>query len=267
MRKQRRCSLLSRTSDDTVRQKQTKVLVQGMWVLVICCAVVFGLLVVLIVAQVNVRAVSTSAQEDATQLLSKLNETPAEEVNPRSAVSMTTLLGQPRDAAFSTIRHGATLDREFAIDESGLVTEVDVVLADEWVDAQSGTPTVVLKLDAASVVRSVTYRTPISLLGYNTVSFSDAVSHAHMIEKVLDACGVSGVGIGSIQLPARSEFSTYEADRTTLASENYTFRGEGVVGELPCTWSVTLLYDYTQANASGNLVDTTRTIAITVTAR
>lgn len=230
-------------------------------IFLVAFVVMFGLLF----NQVSETAVSSSAQGDTSELLNEATETPAEEINPEVAISMTSLLGQARDAAISHIGHGATVDQETSIDEGGLVTAVQVVLADEWIDEQSGTPTVILKLDGEGKVGSVVYRTPISLLGYDSVSFSDAISSAHMIDNVLSACGVTGVDGNAIDKPSREDFSTYEADGTTLKSEAYTFRGDGTVNESACTWSVNLTYDYTQANTSGNLVDTIRTISVTIT--
>ena len=59
-------------------------------------------------------------------------------------------------------------------------------------------------------------------------------------------------------------YSTYASDGTTLTKESYTFSGTGQANGQELPWSALLTYDYSMANATGNLVDTIRTIAIYV---
>ena len=64
----------------------------------------------------------------------------------------------------------------------------------------------------------------------------------------------------------RAAYCTYASDGTTLVEENCTFNGEADVNGTRYTWSSMLMYNYTAANASGNLADTIRQIYIYINA-
>ena len=71
---------------------------------------------------------------------------------------------------------------------------------------------------------------------------------------------------GTVQLPEdASDYQTYGSDGTTLEKEKVNFDGTAKDAEgKEYKWSSVLTYDYSSANASGNLADTVRQIYITV---
>ncbi len=84
------------------------------------------------------------------------------------------------------------------------------------------------------------------------------------MEKTLDEAGLA-VPEGSAKLPEdKMQYSTYASDGTTLTKESFTFSGTGTANGAEVPWSSTLTYDYSMANATGNLVDTIRTILVYV---
>lgn len=146
----------------------------------------------------------------------------------------------------------------------GFTNEETVVLTDEKGDALSGTPTVTLGFDGNGTVAAASYSAPTSLLGYGNLSFSDAVEEFHIVENLLGKVGLSGVEEGSVTLPDRKEYSSYGPDRKTLTSETYTFSGSAQSGDLPYSWTVTLTYDYDEANSTGNLANTVKKVAVSI---
>ncbi|MEG1042436.1 MAG: hypothetical protein RSE94_21195, partial [Pseudomonas sp.] len=72
---------------------------------------------------------------------------------------------------------------------------------------------------------------------------------------------------GSVVLPKdKAAYCTYATDGTTLVKENCPFSGAAEVNGARYTWSAVLTYDYTAANASGNLADTIRQVYIYINA-
>ena len=65
-------------------------------------------------------------------------------------------------------------------------------------------------------------------------------------------------------MPDRKEYSSYGPDRKTLTSEAYTFSGSAQSGDLPYSWTVTLTYDYDEANSTGNLANTVKKVAVSI---
>ena len=59
-------------------------------------------------------------------------------------------------------------------------------------------------------------------------------------------------------------YTTYDTDGKTITKEYCSFSGSSEVDGAPHTWSAVLSYDYSMANASGNLADTVRTIFVYV---
>ena len=96
--------------------------------------------------------------------------------------------------------------------------------------------------------------------------FADAVKNEHIVEKTLREAGVN-VADGSAKLPSdKTSYSTYASDGTTLVKENCSFNGTVDINGAAHTWSSVLMYDYSTANASGNLADTVRIIYIYINA-
>lgn len=73
-----------------------------------------------------------------------------------------------------------------------------------------------------------------------------------------------GGGRGERDAADRKEYSSYGPDRKTLTSETYTFSGSAQSGDLPYSWTVTLTYDYDEANSTGNLANTVKKVAVSI---
>ena len=182
--------------------------------------------------------------------------------------NLVALLGMGQDEAVEYLAHGAQVSssREVNEEDNPIRLEVRVALTSEPADVRTGTPTVYLGLDEAGLVVQAGYSTSTTSLGYGSLSFSDAVRNEAIIEKTLAEAGVD-VAPGSVELPEdKASYSTYDTDGKTLIKEYCSFsgpaEGEGAVRE----WSAVLSYDYTMANATGNLADTVRTIYVYVNA-
>ena len=109
------------------------------------------------------------------------------------------------------------------------------------------------------------YSAATASLGYGDLSFADAVQNENIVEKTLDEAGLS-VPAGTAQLPAdRASYCVRERRHDARRGENCTFRASGRE-RAHFTWSSMLMYNYTAANASGNLNDTVRQIYIYINA-
>lgn len=183
--------------------------------------------------------------------------------------ALASVIGSSRDEAISLLGHGATLTLSSEVaDENSAVVETDtVMLTADASDSKLASPTVYLSLDEAGTVVQVSYTAATASLGYGTLSFADAVSNEHVIEKTLSEAGLS-VQEGTVELPDRGDYSTYAADGTTLTAEKYSFSGTAPAtsGSASFNWAAVLSYDYTASNASGNLSDTVRMITISLSA-
>lgn len=182
---------------------------------------------------------------------------------------LVSLLGLNVDQAIESLAHGAQITSSVEVNEEGnpIRTEVRLGLTAEPSDSRSGTPTVYLSLDEAGIIIQSGYSVGTSALGYGSLSFSDAVSNEHLIEKTLDEAGLN-VEEGSVVLPEdKMVYSSYASDGTTLTRENCSFEGVGMsAGGASLPWTAILSYDYTTANATGNLADTIRTVYVYIAA-
>lgn len=182
--------------------------------------------------------------------------------------SLVSLLGMTQDEAVEFLQHGAQVTSTQEVNEEGnpIKTESRVVLTSEPSDTRSGSPTVYLGLDEGGLVIQAGYSAATSSLGYGSLSFSDAVRNESIIEKTLAEAGLE-VPVGTVELPEdKMEYSTYASDGTTLTMEYCSFSGEVDVDGVAHQWSAVLSYDYSMANATGNLADTIRTIYVYVNA-
>lgn len=183
-----------------------------------------------------------------------------------SVPDLSAVLGMSLDEATVALAHGAAagLPRESEDEDEAVRTNVTVSLTEEPVDSKTGTPAVYLGLDEDGIVIQAGYSTSSSSLGYGALSFADAVSSEHVVEKTLREAGV-GVADGAAVLPDKATYSTYAANGKTLAKERCSFSGDVEVKGIACTWSAVLSYDYATANLTGNLADTVRVIYVYVT--
>lgn len=183
--------------------------------------------------------------------------------------NLVSLLGLSVEQAIEVIQHGAQVTSSVEVNEEGnpIRMEVRLGLTAEPSDSRSGTPTIYLSLDENGAIIQSGYSVGTSALGFGSLSFSDAVMNEHLIEKTLNEAGLS-VENGSVVLPEdKMVYSSYASDGTTLTRENCSFEGSGVTAQgatLP--WTAILSYDYTTANATGNLADTIRTVYVYVAA-
>ncbi|MCH4220394.1 MAG: histone-lysine N-methyltransferase [Eggerthellaceae bacterium] len=184
-----------------------------------------------------------------------------------SVPPLTSVMGASQADALKTIGHGATVSTTVDVNEEGnpIKKRLTCALTDEPADAKMGTPSVYLGLNEAGQVIMAGYSASTSSLGYGSLSFADAVSSQHIVEKTLNDAGLS-VPEGSVKLPDKASYSTYAGDGTTLVKENCSFTGSSVAGGATYSWTATLMYDYTAANANSNLADTVRQIYIYINA-
>ncbi len=172
------------------------------------------------------------------------------------------LLGMTQDQAVEAVGRGATVTTTREVDEEGnpVKTSSTVALNEEPADSRSGTPTVYLSMDKDGKIVEAGYSAASATLGYGSLSFVDAVKNEHIVERTLAEAGVS-LEDGTAQLPDdKAEYSTYDTDGTTLLKESYSFSGTTTAADKEIEWSSVLLYDYSSANASGNLADTIRIV-------
>ncbi len=182
--------------------------------------------------------------------------------------SLTALMGHTQDECITLLAHGAQASSSREVNEEGnpVKTQVTVMLTDEPADSKSGTPTVYLGLGEDGTVVQAGYSAATASLGYGSISFADAVSNEHIVEKTLTEAGLT-VDYGTVQLPAKATYSTYASDGTTLVKESCSFSGTAPSSAgVSYDWSSVLTYDYAAANASGNLADTIRQIYVYVSA-
>ncbi len=189
-------------------------------------------------------------------------------VKKTSAPNLVDLLGCTQDEALAKVGRGAQVTVTSEVNEEGnpIKTEVRVALTDEPADTRTGTPTVYLGLNEDGAVVQAGYSAGTASLGYGTLSFSDAVKNESIIEKTLQEAGIA-VPTGTVSLPAdKTQYSTYASDGTTLVKEYCPFSGDIDISGTSHTWSAVLSYDYSVANASGNLADTIRIIYVYINA-
>lgn len=197
------------------------------------------------------------------------NETAAKDASTTTTKKTTVpnlvaLLGLPSADAIARLQHGAQLSSAIEVNEEGnpIKQELRVALTEEPADSKGGTPTVFLSLDEAGNVIQAGYSVATSSLGYGSLSFSDAIINEKIIEKTLDEAGLT-VAQDSVILPEdKTVYSTYGSDGTTLAKEYCSFEGTGDAAGVVHPWTAVLSYDYSMANATGNLADTIRTIYV-----
>ena len=201
-------------------------------------------------------SLGSSQADDAVETVVKLTDVP----------NLSEVLGKNTDDAVATLKRGATViaTNEAGDDEGAIKTNVTIALSEEPTDS-SGTPTVYLGLNEEGNAVQAGYSASAGALGFGSLSFADAVTNEHIIEKTLQKVGVE-VPEGSAVLPEnREEYSTFSTDGTTVTKERYSFAGDANVNGEQCSWSAVLAYDYTKQIYSGNLSDTVRTVYVYVT--
>lgn len=206
-----------------------------------------------------------AAQDDTEAIEAASSDKPQVTNAQTQVINLAGLMGLANEDAVRKIGHGAAVQDEEPMSSLGFISEETVVLTDEKGDALSGTPTVTLGLDANGNVAAASYSAPTTLLGYGNLSFVDAVSRFHIVENLLAKVGLPGIEEGSVTLPSdRKDFSSYGPDRKTMVSETYTFNGTAEAEGRAYSWTVTLDYDYAEANETGNLANTVKKITLSL---
>ena len=237
-------------------------------VVLLVAAVVAGVMLVRTASETAVQMAASTQNQTDDELQEGVEDANEQAEKIVTAPDLTSLLGLTQEDAIAAVGHGATVTATTEVNEEGnpVRTNVTVALTEEPADTRSGTPTVYLGLDEAGAVVQAGYSAPTSSLGFGSLSFADAVTNEHVIEKTLAEAGIP-VEEGAAVLPDdKAEYSTYDSDGTTLVRENYTFEGTVDIDGASHAWSSTLSYDYTTANASDNLADTIRLIYVFVDA-
>ena len=209
------------------------------------------------VAAASKESMSDAAGHDTVDTTAQLTDVP----------TLTGLLGKTADEAVEELGRGALITQNRKVKEKGsnIKTNMTVALTEEPADAKTGTPTVYLGLNKKGKIIQVGYSAAASALGFGSLSFSDAVSSEHVVEKTLARIGVD-VKEGSAVLPSdKSKYSTYQSDGKTIAKERCSFSGDTDIDGKPCEWSAVLSYDYTTQIVTGDLSDTVRIIYVYVT--
>ncbi len=238
---------------------------------IVLLAIIFGALVYYVVQLYD--TVQTHAAQQAQEQQSAqddglsqdgMNDASTATAKTTDVPNLVELLGGTQEGAIAALQRGATVTSTREVNEEGnpVKTSVTVALSGEPSDTRSGTPTVYLGLGEDGAIVQVGYSAATASLGYGSLSFIDAVKNDHIVEKTLQEAGIN-VAEGSVELPEdRASYSTYASDGTTLVKETCSFNGSVDIDGAPHEWSSVLLYDYTTANASGNLADTIRTVYI-----
>ena len=240
--------------------------------------VVIVLLVLLLAAggfftwQLLQEAKSSATQQIKTQDTSaEINSGAASDasttaVKKTTAPELVPLLGLTQEQAVEQLQRGAQISATSEIneEENPIKMEVRVALTAEPADSRTGTPTVYLGLDEGGLVIQAGYSASTTSLGYGSLSFSDAVRNEHIIEDTLAEVGLL-VDDGVVALPEdKAAYSTYDSDGKTLVKEYCSFEGTAQADGSTYGWSAVLSYDYSTANATGNLADTVRLIYVYV---
>lgn len=233
-------------------------------------AAIVALLVVACIGFVLASGVSqresfAHAAQDDSALLEEEESTTEVTRAVYPVVTLVDLMNATQNQAIKTMGHGATVEHVSSFDAMGYTKEVTVSLADERADVDAGTPTVVMWLNDSGHVRSASYQAPTSLIGYGSLSFVSAIEQEHIVDYVLSSVGLTQFDTANVALPDEDSYSIYESDKKTLAQESYTFTGNGYADNDAYTWSVTLTYDYTQANETGNLANTIKQVHVMLT--
>lgn len=193
----------------------------------------------------------------------------ADEKNPNPvqsvfAPNLVSVLGLSADQAVEQLGHGATITKtEPAFWPSGApYKKVTVTLTSERADKLTGTPTVYLALGEEDKVVEIGYQAGLWYLGYGSLSFTDAVNNAHVVEKLLTEAGLP-VAEGAVSAPAdKAVYGQYGADGVTLEREVHEFTGVAALDDATYNWRSIVDYDYSFANETSHLANTIRYLSV-----
>ena len=258
-------------SERMKRSKRTRTVLIVIIVLLVVLLGTLGFFIYQLYTESQTLAVQQTQEQTQTDDLKIQNDAGLDEkpvaTKTTDVPNLVSLLGMTRDDAVTALKRGALVTSTRDVNEEGnpIKQSVTVALTEEPSVSKMGSPTVYLGLDSDGKIVQAGYSAPASLLGFGSLSFKDAVSNEHVVEKTLQEAGVN-VSNGAAQLPDdRSLYTTYASDGKTLVRERCPFSGEITINGHPCTWSAVLSYDYTAMNLSGNMNDTVRIIYAYIT--
>ena len=218
----------------------------------------------LVVAEQETTDVTTEVKQ-AAETKEVAADTGSVSTKNTTVPSLVGLLGKTQQEAVTALGSGATvtLDTEITDETSPMMQRITVVLTEEPTDTKSGAPTVYLGLDTKGKVVIAGYSAATASLGYGTLSFADVVTNEHVVENTLKEAGLD-IGEGAVVLPDSKVYSNFASDGTTLVKEQCAFDGETTQDGVEYNWTSVLIYNYTAANATGNLADTVRQVYVYV---
>ncbi len=227
----------------------------------------------MLVQESHLLATQQTQEQQSTQDVGALQDNVTDDADTQTekttdAPDLVALLGQTQEQAIEALQRGATVTSSREVNEEGnpIKASVTLALTSEPADARTGTPSVYLGLDESGAIVQAGYSASTAALGYGTLSFSDAVENEHIVEKTLQEAGID-VAEGTVELPEdKMEYSTYASDGTTLVKESCSFTGTADIDGVSHEWSAVLSYDYSTANATGNLSDTIRIVYVYINA-
>ena len=242
-------------------------------------AVVLAIVLIIALCVVSMLALNEAAQAEtqqtqtggtAAQVSSDLDVSSSSSTTKKTATvpSLTTLIGSDSDQAVDKLGHGAQIAKtaDYSDDAIGAVQRITVVLTSEPSSSEYDAPTVYLDLNGKGAVVAASYRVAMSSLGYGPISFKQAVGKSKVIQHALDDAGLTIPANTKFTLPSdRKSYSVYQSDGKTLTKQKRTFTGQGSAAGMTYHWNGTITYDYSKANASGDLANTKRTVQIGVT--
>jgi len=167
-------------------------------------------------------------------------------------------------AALDGLGHGAVLESEYINDGQGVKyhTEQTISLDGDYNDPTAGHPRVFLSYNWGGQLIRTGYSATTSQLGFGVSSFEEMINNNHVIEKALRGIGFE-VEDGAVVCPTdKTTYQTYN-EAGKLVREMADFSGKAMTSEgKTWTWEAVLMYDYTTANATGNLADTLRQVYV-----
>lgn len=254
------------------RSRRMRKILLAVIIVLVALVVVGGVLVVMLFDTAN-NAATQQAQSTVSEVEAIEGDDGTKDASTATSKRTTvpdliSILGLTQQEAIDRLQHGAQVTGITEVNEEDdpVKQQIDVALTDEPADSRSGTPSVYLDLNEEGRVIRAGYSVATSAIGYGSLSFTDAVNNEGMIEKTVEEAGLVVTGQGSKLPEDKMSYSSYAGDGTTLTREYYEFTGTGTANGATYDWQSSLSYDYSMANATGNLADTIRTIYVYIQA-
>ena len=206
------------------------------------------------------------AARDSSEDASAEEDAQDSRVSSLDVPHLVNLVGCTRKAALKRVGQSGTIvsKKRLSGREDAAVRLYTVALSQEETVQLQGTPLLYLYTDSEGLVVRAGYRVSLSLLGYGSISFRDAVESDHVVEDTLAQAGLAVEGEPLRLAKPRSQYATYEADGVALRTERARFSGTGLGGGQRYSWEALVDFDYTLANSTDNLANTVRHLEVYV---